>query len=113
MAEPSRPARLWYQSFVHPVEQAPYIKRLQALLDASASAGITFEVHGLDPPDHLFHPLTEFRCAAQAIRNALEAERAGYDGFVVGTSRNPASWKSAAPSTFPWSDWAKPTCWQR
>ena len=34
MAEPSGPARLWYQSFVHPVEQAPYIKRLQALLDA-------------------------------------------------------------------------------
>ena len=107
MAEPSRPARLWYQSFVHPVEQAPYIKRLQALLDASASPGVKFEVHGLDPPDHLFHPLTEFRCAAQAIRNALEAERAGYDGFV------PASWKSAAPSTSPWSDWAKPTCWQR
>lgn len=89
MAEPFRPARLWYQSFVHPIEQAPYIKRLQALLDASASPGIKFEVHGLDPPDHLFHPLTEFRCAAQAIRNALEAERAGYDGFVVGHFQEP------------------------
>ena len=89
MAEPSSPARLWYQSFVHPVEQAPYIKRLQALLDASASPGVKFEVHGLDPPDHLFHPLTEFRCAAQAIRNALEAERAGYDGFVVGHFQEP------------------------
>src|SRR3954470_16458137 len=89
MAEPSRPARLWYQSFVHPVEQAPYIKRLHALLDASASPGIKFEVHGLDPPDHLFHPLTEFRCAAQAIRNAIEAERAGYDGFVVGHFQEP------------------------
>ena len=89
MAEPSSPARLWYQSFVHPVEQAPYIKRLQALLDASASPGVKFEVHGLDPPDHLFHPLTEFRCAAQAIHNALEAERAGYDGFVVGHFQEP------------------------
>jgi Asp/Glu/hydantoin racemase len=89
MAEPSRPARLWYQSFVHPVEQAPYIERLQGLLDASSSPGIKFEVHGLDPPDHLFHPLTEFRCAAQAIRNALEAERAGYDGFVIGHFQEP------------------------
>ena len=44
---------------------------------------------GLDPPDHLFHPLTEFRCAAQAIRNALEAERAGFDGFVVGHFQEP------------------------
>jgi Asp/Glu/hydantoin racemase len=89
MAESTRPARLWYQSFVHPVEQAPYIKRLQAALDAAASPAIRFEVHGLDPPDHLFHPLTEFRCAAQAIRNALEAERAGYDGIVIGHFQEP------------------------
>src|SRR5215510_5143573 len=89
MAEPSRPARLWYQSFVHPIEQARYIERLQALLDAAAAPGIGFEVRGLDPPDHLFHPLTEFRCAAQTIRNALEAERAGYDAFVIGHFQEP------------------------
>src|SRR5215467_10132621 len=89
MAEPSRPARLWYQSFVHPTEHAPYVERLQALLDAAAGPGIGFEVHGLDPPDHLFHPLTEFRCAAQTIRNALEAERAGYDAFVIGHFQEP------------------------
>src|SRR5262245_47586789 len=88
MAE-SRPARLWYQSFVHPVDQAPYIDRLQAQLDAAAGPGIKFEVHGLDPPDHLFHPLTEFRCAAQTIRHALEAERAGYDAFVIGHFQEP------------------------
>jgi Asp/Glu/hydantoin racemase len=89
MAETSRPARLWYQSFVHPVEQAPYIERLQALLQSVAAPGIGFEVHGLDPPDHLFHPLTEFRCAAQTIRNALEAERAGYDAFIIGHFQEP------------------------
>jgi hypothetical protein len=110
MAESSRPARLWYQSFVHPVEQAPYIERLQALLDAAAGPGIRFEVHGLDPPDHLFHPLTEFRCAAQTIRNALEAERAGYDAFVIGHSRSPVFWKSAARSTSPWSVSVKRRC---
>ena len=37
MAEASRPARLWYQSFVHPTEQRPYIERLQTLLDAAAA----------------------------------------------------------------------------
>ena len=89
MAEPSRPYRLWYQSFVHPVEQAPYIERLQGLLDSAAGHGFRFEVHGLDPPDHLFHPLTEFRCAAQTIRTALEAERAGYDAFVIGHFQEP------------------------
>jgi allantoin racemase len=89
MAEPSRPTRIWYQSFVHPVEQKPYIERLQAALDAAAGPGVRFEVHGLDPPDHLFHPLTEFRCAAQAIRIAVEAERSGYDAFVIGHFQEP------------------------
>ena len=88
-ADPSRPARIWYQSFVHPVEQKPYIERLQAALDAAARPGVKFEVHGLDPPDHLFHPLTEFRCAAQVIRIAVEAERAGYDAFVIGHFQEP------------------------
>ena len=89
MAEPSRPARVWYQSFVHPIEQAPYIKRLQDLLDSVAGPDFKFEVHGLDPPDQHFHPLTEFRCAAQTIRHALEAERAGYDAFVIGHFQEP------------------------
>lgn len=88
MASPAQ-ARLWYQSFVHPVEQAPYIERLQHQLQHASSSGFRFEVHGLDPPDHFFHPLTEFRCAAQTIRNALQAEREGYDAFVIGHFQEP------------------------
>src|SRR5215469_6908416 len=88
-ADPSRPARIWYQSFVHPVEQKPYIERLQAALDAAASPGVKFEVHGLDPPDHFFHPLTEFRCAAQVIRIAVEAQKSGYDAFIIGHFQEP------------------------
>jgi allantoin racemase len=54
MAEPSHLTRLWYQSFVHPKEQSPYIERLQGAAGrASASRGIQFEVHGLEPPDSL------------------------------------------------------------
>jgi allantoin racemase len=87
MAESS--ARVWYQSFVHPVEQGPYIERLQTFLDSAAADGTKFEVHGLDPPDRHFHPLTEFRCAAQVIRNAIAAERAGYDAFVIGHFQEP------------------------
>jgi allantoin racemase len=101
MADPSPPARLWYQSFVHPKEQLPYIERLQRLLNASASPGIKFEVHGLDPPDHLFHPLTEFRCAAQTIRNALKAERAGYDAFVIGHFQEPGLLEIRGSVDFP------------
>jgi allantoin racemase len=82
-------ARIWYQSFVHPAEQAPYISRLQARLDAAAAPGFRFEVHGLAPPDRHFHPLTEFRCAAQTIRNAVAAEREGCAAFVIGHFQEP------------------------
>ncbi len=82
-------AKLWYQSFVDPDGQKPYIDRLQQTLNDIASPGITFEVHGLTPPDQFFHPLTEFRCAAQCIRNAIAAERAGYDAFVIGHFQEP------------------------
>jgi allantoin racemase len=85
----SKRTNIWYQSFVHPVEQEPYIERLQKQLDSCASPGIRFEVHGLEPPDHYFHPITEFRCAAQTIRNAIEAERSGYDAFVIGHFQEP------------------------
>ncbi len=82
-------ARIWYQSFVHPERQAPYIRRLQAVLDGLAAPGVRFEVHGLDPPDRFFHPLTEFRCAAQILRNGIAAERAGYDLFLLGHFQEP------------------------
>jgi Asp/Glu/hydantoin racemase len=81
--------RIWYQSFVHPVQQAPYMKRLQAMLDSLASPGIRFVVQGLDPPDHAFHTLSEFRCAGQVIRNGVRAEKEGYDGFVMGHFQEP------------------------
>jgi allantoin racemase len=82
-------SRIWYQSFVHPVQQAPYMERLQALLDEIAGPDVRFEVHGLDSPVRSFDPLTEFRCAGQVIRNALEAERTGHDAFVLGHFQEP------------------------
>jgi allantoin racemase len=85
----SAQARLWYQSFVHPKEQSPYIERLQQELDRASSPGIRFEVHGLDPPDRFFHALSEFRCGAQVIRNALQAQQEGYDAFVIGHFQEP------------------------
>ena len=81
--------RVWYQSFVDPAEQAPYIYRLRDRLRMLASPGITVEVHGISPPDRHFHPITEFRCAQQTIHAALEAERAGYDAFVIGHFQEP------------------------
>jgi Asp/Glu/hydantoin racemase len=81
--------RVWYQSFVDPDEQAPYIRRLQEHLTAYATPGVRFEVHGISPPDRHLSPLTELRCAVQTVRNAIRAEREGYGAVVIGHFQEP------------------------
>jgi Asp/Glu/hydantoin racemase len=85
----AKPIRIWYQSFVDPAEQAPYMDRLKARLAKVASPGVSFDVVGLVPPDRHFHAITEFRCAGGTIHSALAAERAGYDAFVIGHFQEP------------------------
>ncbi|WP_336491289.1 aspartate/glutamate racemase family protein [Methylobacterium nigriterrae] len=85
----SQPVRIWYQSFVDEVEQQPYIARLATRLQHLSSPGTIVEVHGISPPDRYFHPLTEFRCADQTIRNALRASEQGFDAFVIGHFQEP------------------------
>jgi allantoin racemase len=85
----ARPARIWYQSFVDPVEQGPYIRRLQQRLDALAAPGVRYEVHGISPPDRHLSALTELRCAVRTVRHALQAEAEGCDAFVIGHFQEP------------------------
>src|SRR5438067_1192751 len=82
-------ARVWYQSFVDPREQEPYIRGLQERLAAYAAPGVAFEVHGVSPPDRYLSALTEFRCAARVIRNAIQAQEQGYDAFIIGHFQEP------------------------
>ena len=81
--------RIWYQSFVDPVGQAPYMDRLRDRLRHLAAPGTEVDLHGMLPPDRHFHPLTEFRCADQAIQAALRAEAQVYDAFVIGHFQEP------------------------
>ncbi|HXU59890.1 MAG TPA: aspartate/glutamate racemase family protein [Verrucomicrobiae bacterium] len=83
------PVRIWYQSFVDPAAQAPYMERLRDRLREVAAPGVTVDVHGISPADRHFHALTEFRCAEQTIHAALRAEREGYDAFVIGHFQEP------------------------
>lgn len=89
MSESGRTVRIWYQSFVDPVEEAPYMERLRARLREVATAGTEIDVHGITPPDRYFHAITEFRCADATIQAALEAEKKGYDAFVIGHFQEP------------------------
>lgn len=81
--------RIRYQSFVHPEEHSSYIDRLGAHLSEVADPGVEYDVVGIDPPMTQLHRLSELRCATQAIRNAVEAERTGFDAFIEGHFYDP------------------------
>ena len=85
----SKSNKIWYQSFVDPHSQRPYMTRLQDRLAQIASPQVSVEVHGISPPDRFLSPLTEFRCAAHAIRNAIRAEQAGCSAYVIGHFQEP------------------------
>src|SRR5215467_12231355 len=95
-----QPARICYQSFVDPQEQRPYMLRLQEALNAYAAPHVRFEVHGVSPPDRFLSPLTELRCAAQAIRRGIQAQQQGHDASVIGLGEATMLFASMLGRTF-------------
>ena len=93
--------RIWYQSFTDPDVDAPYFTRLRDYVASLAPAGATVDVHGIQPGDRYLHPLSEFRCSAQAIRNALSAQRQGYDAVVIGHFQEPGLQEARASVDIP------------
>lgn len=76
--------KLWYQSYVDYENGADYWDVLQPHLDTVADEGTKVDIRGITPFDSYAHPLVEFRCAREMICNAVQAEREGYDAFIVG-----------------------------
>jgi Asp/Glu/hydantoin racemase len=76
--------RILWQSYQDPAEHHGYFAALGRYLAELADPGTRFEIAGMVPPDRHLHRLTELRCAVTAIRNALHAERTGYDAVVIG-----------------------------
>jgi Asp/Glu/hydantoin racemase len=81
--------RIWYQSSTDPDADRPYFTRLGSYLRSVSSQGCEVEAFGMQPGGRHLHPITEFRCAAQVIANALIAEQQGYDAFVIGHFQDP------------------------
>ncbi len=93
--------RLLWQSFVDQAHNAAYFERLRTGLGALAAPGTTIDFIGMSPPDRDFGRLTEFRCGIQAVANAIDAERQGYDGFVMGHFQDPGLYEARAAVRIP------------
>src|SRR5258706_13327792 len=93
--------RVLWQSFVDTTENAPYFARLGAYLADIAAPGTTVDVKGISPPDRDFGRLTEFRCAIQAVDNAITAEQQGYDGYGMGHFQDPGLYEARSAGRIP------------
>jgi allantoin racemase len=101
VAQPETTVRVWYQSFTDPRVDAPYFERLREYARSVAGPGVDLDAYGIQPGDRYLHPITEFRCAAQVIANALTAQREGYDAFVIGHFQEPALAEARAAVEIP------------
>ena len=93
--------RIFWQSFVDPRENKPYLYRLEAYLIDISDPTTEVQVHGTTPPDRDFGRLAEFRCAVLAVNNAIDAEKAGYDAFVMGHFQDPGLYEARSALSIP------------
>ena len=96
-----RPIKLWYQSYVDDALARPYLAALREHLDGVNDRNTTISVHELTPPDSFAHPLVEFRCAQMAVKNAIRAEREGYDAVLLGHLQDSGLWEARAAVDIP------------
>lgn len=94
------PMRIWYQSFTDHDETRQYHDRLSEHLANVARAGTTIEVVGMSPPARR-HRITELRCALDALKNAIRAERGGYDAYILGHFQDSGLWDARSAVDIP------------
>jgi len=95
------PIKIWYQSFVDSTDQAPYFRALGKALEDASDPGVTFDLKGMVPPDRELNRLTELRCSAQVVRNAIAAQREGYDAFAIGHFQDGGLYEARAAVDIP------------
>ena len=83
MSEPQRRYRIWFQGATDRVAHQAYISRLEPHLRRLLDPQFDFTFNTTTPPATTTHPITEFRMARAFIRNAVEAQRQGYDVMAI------------------------------
>lgn len=81
--------RIYWQSFIDAQSNPEYMALLSGYLNQIAAPGTEVTLRGISPPDRDFSRLSEFRCAIQAIDQALDAQAEGFDAVVLGHFQDP------------------------
>ena len=81
--------RIFWQSFLDPVTSSAYVVYLSSYLNSISLPSVTVIVQGMTPAVREFGRLSELRCSIVAIDNGIEAEKAGFDAYVMGHFQDP------------------------
>ena len=81
--------RIWFQGATDRALMAPYIAKVEAHFKAVLDPEFDFTFNTTTPPATTTHALTEYRVGRNFIRNAVEAERQGYDVVAVTHFQDP------------------------
>ncbi|MGQ0546102.1 MAG: aspartate/glutamate racemase family protein [Betaproteobacteria bacterium] len=100
MSQRAAGLRIWYQSFTDQNETRRYHDRLLEHVNAVARQGNSVEVVGMDPASRK-HRITELRCGVEVVRNAIRAEREGYDAFILGHFQDTGLWEARSAVEIP------------
>ena len=96
-----KPIRIAYQSYTDEAQAGSYWDNLRTYLAGVVDEGTTVDIKGITPPDSYAHALSEFRCAREAICNAVVAEREGYDAFAMGHFQDSGLYEARAVVDIP------------
>jgi len=75
--------KIWFQGATDRVAHGPYIGKIEPYLKSILDPEFSCTFNTTTPPVTTTHAVTEFRAARNFIRNAVEAERQGYDAMAI------------------------------
>lgn len=81
--------RIWFQGATDRALMAPYIAKVEAHFRSILDPDFDFTFNTTTPPATTTHALTEYRVGRNFIRNAVAAERQGYDAVAVTHFQDP------------------------
>jgi Asp/Glu/hydantoin racemase len=81
--------RIWFQGATDRALMALYIAKVEEHFKAILDPEFDFTFNTTTPPATTTHALTEYRVGRNFIRNAVEAERQGYDAVAVTHFQDP------------------------
>ena len=78
-----QPIKIWFQGATDRVQHSAYIGKLEPHLKSVVGPSTTLSFNTTTPPATTTHAVTEIRMARSFIRNAVKAEREGWDAVAI------------------------------